>query len=330
MKAIFLILAAMSAIGTMMVFSKLFTGITKRTKQIIGCILFVLCIVFFWVGLSLKTVPAQASGVLVTPKGVIEREYSTGWYLEKPWHTMYRMDKTTQVYTCAQRKDYDKNDHKVYKANATQSSEIWAPTTDGIKMGFDISISWRIDPEYAWWIYDNISETDDPYGGRFLWLEENIIKAKLKSCLALTVSQFSPTAVYSTARDTIQMITIARIREDVKEYHLIVDGVDIREVYYDPLYEKEINQKKIEEQKVLTKKEITKQLDEELIQAERKRDIVIKAAEGKSKEIELMGEALRKNPNMIELEWINKWNGVRPTYEMSQGTGTNIYIPAGK
>lgn len=35
MKAIFLILAAMSAIGTVMVFSELFTGITKRTKQII-------------------------------------------------------------------------------------------------------------------------------------------------------------------------------------------------------------------------------------------------------------------------------------------------------
>ncbi len=37
--------------------------------------------------------------------------------------------------------------------------------------------------------------------------------------------------------------------------------------------------------------------------------------------IKLRGEALRQNPNVMELEAINKWNGQLPQY-MTQGANT--------
>ena len=120
----------------------------------------------------LTIIPAQNCGVVITPSGVKQESYSTGWHLILPIYTVKLMDKTAQVYTCANRTTVSRDDpnYAAYKVAATQSGTIWAPTVDGIKMGFDISASWAIDPQYAWWIYDNVSEQDGGGAGRFFWL----------------------------------------------------------------------------------------------------------------------------------------------------------------
>jgi len=123
-------------------------------------------------------IPAQECGVVVTPGGVKHESYKTGWHMIMPWYNVVKMDKTVQVYTCANlgsRNDASADDTRMTdtKKNSVQGTTIWAPTVDGIKMGFAISASWKIDEEYAWWIYDNVSELDDSSNGRFLWLEES-------------------------------------------------------------------------------------------------------------------------------------------------------------
>ena len=109
---------------------------------------------------------------------------------------------------------------------------------------------------------------DGVSNGRFYWLEENVIKAKLKSALALTASKYTPIEVYSNKREEIQELTRQKMKNDIQEYHLVLEQIDIREVYYNPEYEKSINQKKLEEQQALTLVEITKQKEELLKQAE--------------------------------------------------------------
>ena len=212
-------------------------------------------------------IPAQECGVVVTPGGVKHESYKTGWHMVMPWYKVIKMDKTVQVYTCANlgsQTDASSNDLRMTdtKKNSVQGTTIWAPTIDGIKMGFAISASWKIDEEYAWWIYDNVSELDDSSNGRFLWLEENVIKPKLKSALALTASKYTPIEVYSNKREEIQALTHEKMKKDIAEYHLILEQIDIREVYYNQEYENSINQKKLEEQKALTLIEITKQKEE--------------------------------------------------------------------
>ncbi|EFN3729250.1 SPFH/Band 7/PHB domain protein, partial [Escherichia coli] len=44
-------------------------------------------------------------------------------------------------------------------------------------------------------------------------------------------------------------------------------------------------------------------------------------AQAEADAIRLRGEALRQNPNVMELEAINKWNGQLPQY-MTQGANT--------
>lgn len=285
-------------------------------------------LVLLGISVFLTVIPAQEVGVVVTPGGVREHTLPTGWHAVAPWNTVFKMDKTTQVYTCAQSKSVATNDpeYRQYKADATQSGTVWAPTIDGIKMGFDISASWQIDPAFAWWIYDNVSGVDNTADGRFYWLEENVIKPKLKSALALTVSKYDPIGVYSTKRQTIQDEVFEKMKEDITSYHLILNQIDIREVYYNADYETAINAKKLEEQKALTLVEITKQKREEEIQAAINKNIAILQAQGEAEALKIKGQSISSNPRIVDLEWINKWDGKLPQYMLGSGQGVMLNL----
>ena len=148
-----------------------------------------------------------------------------------------------------------------------------------------------------------------------------MIKAKLKSALALTASKYTPIEVYSNKREDIQAQTLEKMRISTKDYHLIIENVDIREVYYNPEYEQAINKKKLEEQQALTLVEVTKQKEELKKQALIDKDIAITKAEAEAKALQVKGQAIASNPRTVELEWINKWNGELPTYMMGNGQG---------
>lgn len=285
--------------------------------------LWLIPLIYLVVSRFLTIIPAQECGVVITPSGVKQHTYYTGWHIIYPWYEVQTMDKTEQVYTCAKRTEISRSDpeYKSYKADATQSETVWTPTIDGIKMGFDISASWRIDPEYAWWIYDNVSETDGKANGRFYWLEENVIKPKLKSALALTTSKYTPIQVYSTSREEIQAIVLERMKKDIQSYHLILDQIDIREVYYNSDYETALNQKKLEEQKALTLVEVTKQKEELKKQAEIDKDIQILTAEGEAEALKIKGASVSSNPKIVQLEWISKWDGKLPEIMTGDGGG---------
>jgi regulator of protease activity HflC (stomatin/prohibitin superfamily) len=188
-------------------------------------------------------------------------------------------------------------------------------------MGLDISISWRIDQEYAPWIYQNVSENDGGNTGRYLWIEQNIIRAKTKSVLALTVSDYTPIEVYSNKRQDIQNVVFKKLGAELGLYHIILEQVDIREVFYNPEYETAINNKKLAEQEALRLVEVTKQKQEQLKQASIDKDIVIQKAQGESEALKIKGQSISSNPKIIQLEWIAKWDGKLPTYMLGSSNG---------
>ncbi len=254
---------------------------------------------------TITEIGGQDVGVIRTPGGVQKEEVHSGWHIIYPWQHLEIMDKTLWVYTCTS---------TVKEGQKHDADAIWAPTKDGIKMGFDVSVSWRIIPDEASWIYENVSENDGGNSGRYLWIEENVIRPKLKSAMALTVSNYTPIEAYSGGRQKIQDEVLKKMRDECAGYKLIVEQVDLREVFYNGDFEKAINNKKLAEQEVLRLVEVTRQKTEQLIQARIDKDMAIQQAEGEARALQIKGSSIASNPKIIQLEWINKWNGDLPTH----------------
>lgn len=270
---------------------------------------------FFW--LFIVSVGPQEVVVVKTPTGINQTPLYTGWRMVLPWYDTYPMDRTQWVYTFSNKKT---------EGNKPDEDAIWAPTSEGIKMGFDMSVSWRIDPKFAPWIYQNISEADGTPDGRYKYIEEKIIRTKTYSIAALTISKYTPLQCYSAGRVKIQAEIKKALEKELQGLHLILDEVDIRDVFYDPNFEKELKNTKIEEQKAKTLIEVTKQNGELLVQERIKKDIAIEQAKGEAEALRIKGNAITTNPNIIKLNWIDKWNGELPNYMLGDGQGIMMNI----
>ena len=283
-----------------------------KPSLLIGVIGFILATFLVKIG-------GQEVGVVITPTGVSDKPLKTGWHFVPWWNNVEAMDKTVWVYTFAQN---TKEGQKV------EADAIWAPTKDGIKLGYDMTITWKIDENQSPWIYTNISGLDNNDESRYLWIEENIIRAYSKSCLTSVTKDYVTIDAYSNKRDEIQAKTWNLLKKACfTNARVIVEAVNIREVHYNVDFEKAINNKKLAEQEALRLVDVTRQKEELLKQESILKDIAIQKAEGEAKALQIKGNSISSNPKIIELEWINKWDGSLPNYMMGNGQGVMLNLP---
>ena len=272
-------------------------------------------ILLFVIPMFITKISATEVGVIVTPGGVSPEPIKTGWHIIAPWNNVYKLNKTAQVYTFA-------NSSK--EGNKTYEDAIWTPTSEGIKLGYDISVNYQIDEDKAPWIYSNIpgSESEEKYK----WIEENVIRSSTKMCLSTVVKDYTVTNAYTVMRDSIQHRVNLGLRKLLSEKHIILFETGIREVHYNVDYEKAINLKKLAEQEALRLVDVTKQKEELLKQSKIDKDMVIQTAQGEAEALKIKGSSISTNPKVIELQLIEKWNGVLPTYMMGGSSGVLFNI----
>jgi prohibitin 2 len=100
---------------------------------------------------------------------------------------------------------------------------------------------------------------------------------------------------------------------------LVIEDIVIENIDLSNELETAIEQKMVQEQEA-AKAKFTQQKTE--IEA---RTNVIRA-EGEAKALSIQGEAIRKNPETMQMELIKKWNGVSPMV-VGSGSGTNVIMP---
>jgi regulator of protease activity HflC (stomatin/prohibitin superfamily) len=265
-----------------------------RTILAIGFIVFIAIINF-------KIVNGQKVGVLFKPSGIDTVAVQSGWRFVPIWYDLFLMDKTVQVYTFS-------NKHN--EGAKSEYDAIWAPTKDGIKMGFNLTVPWRIDPNYAPWIYANVSEQDGK--DRFEWIEENIIRPMAVAALQMSANDFTPVELYGERRKDLQAAAWKKMQASFREYHILCDGISLREVFYNEAYEAMINKKKLEEQEKLRLEVVTQQKIELKKQADIDKSIAIVGAEGRARALQIEGQSVTNNPKIVALKWIERWNGQPP------------------
>jgi regulator of protease activity HflC (stomatin/prohibitin superfamily) len=133
--------------------------------------------------------------------------------------------------------------------------------------------------------------------------------------------------VYSTKRQEIQDNIAHKVRQDLKVYHVLLQQVDVRDVYYNPEYEKAINEKKLAEQEVLRLQQVTAQKKELETQSIINKNIAIQEAEGRAKALQIEGQAISNNPQVVSLRWIEAWKaGGSQVPEFVSGGGGSQFI----
>jgi regulator of protease activity HflC (stomatin/prohibitin superfamily) len=290
-------------------FPKLKGGTTALIVGILG---------FVVTSLLVKIGP-QEVGVVNTPTGVSLKPIKTGWHFIPWWNNVHELDKTVWVYTFAQ---------NMKEGQKTETDAIWAPTHDGIKLGYDVTITWKIDEDQSPWIYKNISGLDGSDEARYAWIEENIIRAYSKSCLTSVTKNYTTIDAYSNKRDEIQAKTFILLKKECyANARVTIEAVNIREVHYNKDFERAINNKKLAEQEALRLVDVTRQKEEMLKQASINKDIAIQQAEGEAKSLQIKGDAIRNNPGIVQLNWIEKWDGALPYYMAGNGQGMILNMP---
>ncbi len=166
---------------------------------------------------------------------------------------------------------------------------LWSPTKEGLQVGIDITVWHHLDPRRVVDIHRGIGPD----------FEEKIIRPAVRSVIRLVISEYAVMDVYSSRRAEIQDEINAKIRRLVEKDGFVIDEVVLRDVRFTEQFAKAIEAKQIAQQSAEQMKYV---LEKEQKEAERK----VIEAQGRSKAIETINEALRQSPSYIKYLYVEK------------------------
>jgi prohibitin 2 len=122
-------------------------------------------------------------------------------------------------------------------------------------------------------------------------------------------------------REQIRNEVIKAARERLKDF-VELEDVSLVNITFSSEYEKAIEAKQVAQQRA-------EQAKYELQQAEVEAEKKVAQARGEAQAIQIRGDALAKNPAVIQLEIVQKWDGKTPQTLVTSGaaTGTSILLP---
>jgi prohibitin 2 len=190
--------------------------------------------------------------------------------------TLY--DVRTQTYNMTSR-----SEERSVKADDT----LTALTADGQRVDLDVSVRYRLDP-------DRVPEIHCNVGPDYL---NKIIRPASQAVVRNVIARYSAIGVYSEQRAEIQEQIAAELSRLMQPEGLVLQSLLLRNVEFSKEFQSAIEAKQIAEQE--KQREVFRVEQAQLI----KQRMIVKAS-GEAQAIALKGEALRSNPNVIQLEYV--------------------------
>jgi regulator of protease activity HflC (stomatin/prohibitin superfamily) len=257
----------------------------------------VLIILFILFKLTVFNVPAGHAGVVFNrlAGGVKPLTYGEGW------HTMIPLVESVDV-----------QEVRIRKIETTADSA----SKDLQDVQTIIALNYHLDRSKVHTIYQNIGWEYDA----------RIVKPAIEEAVKATTALYTAEELI-TKRSEVSSTIKNLLTERLSTSDIIVDYFSIVNFDFSPAFNNAIEAKQVAEQDALREKRV---LDKIKIQAEQriaeadgiKKSQILKAegeaqakllvAGAEAKAIELQGEALKENPDVIELRRIEKWDGVVP------------------
>jgi prohibitin 2 len=166
---------------------------------------------------------------------------------------------------------------------------VQALTSDGQEVAVDVSILYHPDPNKIVQLHREIGPD----------YEAKIVIPSGRSVTRTSVSKYTVIDVYGAKRAEIQNEVLTELKALFDKSYLVLDGLLVRNVDFSPEFKKAIELKQIAQQETERKKY---ELEKEKIEKDRK----VIAAEGDAEAIRLRGDALSRNPALIQYEYVQK------------------------
>jgi regulator of protease activity HflC (stomatin/prohibitin superfamily) len=233
---------------------------------------------------GLVSVPAGHVGVIFDQgSGVLENELDEGLHLKIPfWQQATILDGRTQEYTMS----------IIPGEGVIQSDDsIESRSQDGQVIWVDATILFHIDKTEA----DNIKRelgTKREYYSK-------IIRPRAREVMRLVIARYNALDLVSEKRTEIVEEMAKELKEAYGEHNIILEEVVLRNVTYSVDFANAVEEKEVARQWIKT----AEYQKEQAIQLKEKKII---EAEADAEAIRLKGEALRSNPEVIQLEFVNK------------------------
>ncbi|HFU0228925.1 TPA: SPFH domain-containing protein [Vibrio parahaemolyticus] len=212
----------------------------------------------------------------------------------------------------------------VWTASETEGSEndesISFQTIEGLAVNADVGITYRIDPTKVSKIFEKyrrgVDEITDVY-----------LRNMVRDALVEKASIMGIENVYGAGKTELMNDVEKSVSDNVADIGIIIEKIYwIGEMRLPKQIVQNINDKIAATQKAQQRKNEVAQskaeADKKIEEARGTAESIKLKAKAESEAITLRGEALRSNPEVLQLEAVNKWNGVTPVY-----IGTNAPLP---
>lgn len=230
----------------------------------------------------LLVVPAGARAVVFNSlTGLKPQPLGEGLHLLLPVvETPILYDVRTQTYTMASQRS---------ESQSLGDDALKVLSADGQQITLDVSVRFRLDPA-------KVSHLHQTIGPSYV---DKVIRPEVRTVMRNELALHRAIAVFSEEREEIQENVEQQLSSIFAENDLILQNVLLRNVRFSDQFQTAIEQKQIAEQE----KERERFLVEK---AELEKQRVVVLAEGEAQSIQLQGEALKQNPEVVQLDYVRK------------------------
>jgi len=177
---------------------------------------------------------------------------------------------------------------------------VSARTADGQLVYFDASVIYAVNP-------DKVVKLHIQWQGRY---EEEFVRPRARSLIYNRAAQFTVEQIYGSKRAELQQAIQDEISKDFETQGLTLVQFLLRNISFSPEYATAVEQKQIAQQNAERAKFLVQMQEQEAarvrVEAQGVRDAAITRAEGESKALQLVADALRNNPDLIQYTYVQK------------------------
>ena len=244
----------------------------------------VIIIIVFIIFDGIVLVPSGHAAVIFDyGRGVLENERGEGIHLKVPlWQKASVFDLRTQEYTMSIAAE---------EGSRYGDDSVEARSKDGQVVWVDATVLYHLEKDNANKILQTLGREAD--------MIQKVVRPKTREVMRDVVSRFNSLDLVSEKRTEISDLMNKELAASFQVNFISFDDLLIRNVTFSPEFAQAIEQKEIARQNVIT----AQYRKEEALQFKEKKII---EAEAEAESIRLKGETLRSNPEVIQLEFVQK------------------------